>query len=224
MNKFVNILTFLLLAPTFGVAIFAGFDLPVEFLKSSGNNLPFLSQIFLAFAVIFFMINGRRAMKRWTGLRMVNQQSKFQWNHEIDKKRKSQVNMYLIMEGIVYLLIAFAFHYLTDKAIYVSIVFVVIGLDHILFLLYGNIFHKWRLGITNKAIVIGEREFKAIYFSGLRRVSVHQQTLFFDYKDDLQLAISIDSVSPENRATFRTLLEEKVNRDRVYFSEEFKTF
>jgi hypothetical protein len=48
--------------------------------------------------------------------------------------------------------------------------------------------------------------------------------LFFDYKDDLQLAISIDSVSPENRATFRTLLEEKVNRDRVYFSEEFKTF
>ena len=133
MNKFVNILTFLLLAPTFGVAIFAGFDLPVEFLKSSGNNLPFLSQIFLAFAVLFFMINGRRAMKRWTGLRMVNQQSKFQWNHEIDKKRKSQVNMYLIMEGIVYLLIAFAFHYLTDKAIYVSIVFVVIGLDHILF-------------------------------------------------------------------------------------------
>jgi hypothetical protein len=170
------------------------------------------------------MINGRRAMKRWTGLRMVNQQSKFQWNHEIDKKRKSQVNMYLIMEGIVYLLIAFAFHYLTDKAIYVSIVFVVIGLDHILFLFYGNIFHKWRVGVTNKAIVIGEREFKAIYFSGLRRVSVHQQTLFFDYKDDLQLAISIDSVSPENRATFRNLLEEKVNRDRVYFSEEFKTF
>ena len=83
MNKFVNILTFLLLAPTFGVAIFAGFDLPVEFLKSSGNNLPFLSQIFLAFAVLLFMINGRRAMKRWTGLRMVNQQSKFQWNHEI---------------------------------------------------------------------------------------------------------------------------------------------
>jgi hypothetical protein len=109
MNKFVNILTFLLLAPTFGVAIFAGFDLPVEFLKSSGNNLPFLSQIFLVFAVIFLMINGRRAMKRWTGLRMVNQQTKFQWNHEIDKKRKSQENMYLIMEGIVHLLSAFAF-------------------------------------------------------------------------------------------------------------------
>lgn len=224
MNKSVNIITLLLLAPAFGVAIFAGFDLPVEFLKSSGNNLPFLSQIFLVVAVLMVMLNGRRALKRWTGIRMVNQLTKFQWNHEIDKKRKSQINMYLIMEGIVHLLIAYAFHYLTSKAVFLSLVFVVTGLDHLIFMVYGNVRHKWRVGVTNKAIVVGEREFKAIYFSGLRRVSVHQQTLFFDYKDDLQLAISIDSISPENRTTFRTLLEEKVNRDRVYFSEEFKTF
>jgi len=224
MNKFVNILTLLLLAPAFGVAIFAGFDLPVEFLKSSGNNLPFLSQIFLVFAILFFIINGRRAMKRWAGLRMVNQLSKFQWNHEIGKKRKSQINMYLIMEGVVHLLVAFAFHYLTYRAKLVSLAFILTGLDHLLFLCYGNLFHKWRVGVTNKAIVVGEREFKAIYYSGLRRVSVHQQTLFFDYKDELQLAISSDSISPENRLSFRNILEEKVNRDRVFFSEEFKSF
>jgi hypothetical protein len=63
-----------------------------------------------------------------------------------------------------------------------------------------------------------------IYFSGLRRVTVHQQTLFFDYIKELQLAISIDSISPENRASFRNVLEEKLNRDKVHFSETFKEF
>jgi hypothetical protein len=90
--------------------------------------------------------------------------------------------------------------------------------------LFGNVFHLWRAGITNKALVVAERDFKILYFSGLRKISVHQQTLFFDYIKELQLAVSIDCISPENRESFRETLAEKVNRERVHFTESFKDF
>lgn len=224
MNKFINILFLLLLIPIVALSIFVGFDLPIEILRTSGKNLPHLHTYYLVFAAVFFLLGTRRSMRRWIGVRMVSKQSKFQWNEEIDAKRKSQVNMYLIIEGVLHLLIAVVFISLTSQALVMAIVFIALGLDHLLFCLFGNIFHLWRAGITNKALVVAERDFKILYFSGLRKVSVHQQTLFFDYIKELQLAVSVDCISPENRDSFRATLGEKVNRERVHFTESFKDF
>lgn len=224
MNKSVNILLILLLIPIFGLTIFVGFDLPIEFLKTSGKNLPYQHVVFIIFGILIFLLGARRSMQRWIGVNMVNKQEKYQWNHEIDTKRKAQINMYLIIEGVMHIFVAFAIILLTQKALVIATVFFALGLDHIIFCAFGNIKKVWRVGITNKAIVVAERDFKVIYFSGLRRVTVHQQTLFFDYIKELQLAISIDSISPKNRASFRNVLEEKLNRDKVHFSETFKEF
>jgi hypothetical protein len=224
MNKFINILFLLLLIPIVALSIFVGFDLPIEILRTSGKYLPHQHIYFLSFAILFFILGARRSMRRWIGVRMVNKKEKFQWNEEIDKKRKSQVNMYLIIEGILHLLIAMTFVLLTPKALVMACVFLALGLDHLLFCIFGNVFHLWRVGVTNKAVVVAERDFKVLYFSGLRKVSVHQQTLFFDYIKELQLAISIDNITPSNRSTFRNIIEEKVNRERVHFTESFKEF
>ena len=224
MNKSVNILLILLLIPVFGLSIFVGFDLPIELLKTSGKNLPYQHVIFITFGILIFLLGVRRSMQRWVGIKMVNNLEKYQWNEEIDAKRKSQINMYLLIEGIMHLLVGFALVALTSKVLVIATVFFALGIDHLLFCLFGNIKKVWRVGVTNKAIVVAERDFKVIYFSGLRRVSVHQQTLFFDYIKELQLAISIDSISPKNRTSFRNVLEEKLNRDKVHFSETFKEF
>ncbi len=224
MNKSVNILLILLLIPVFGLSIFVGFDLPIEFLKTSGKNLPYQHVIFITFGIFIFLLGVRRSMQRWVGIKMVNSLEKYQWNEEIDAKRKSQINMYLMIEGVMHILVAFALVALSQKALVIATVFFALGLDHLIFCLFGNIKKVWRVGVTNKAIVVAERDFKVIYFSGLRRVTVHQQTLFFDYIKELQLAISIDSISPENRAAFRNVLAEKLNRDKVHFSETFKEF
>ena len=224
MNKSVNILLILLLIPVFGLSIFVGFDLPIEFLKTSGKNLPFQHVIFITFGILIFLLGVRRSMQRWVGIKMVNNLEKYQWNEEIDAKRKSQINMYLIIEGIMHLLVGFALVALTPKVLVIATVFFALGIDHLLFCLIGNFKKVWRVGVTNKAIVVAERDFKVIYFSGLRRVTVHQQTLFFDYIKELQLAISIDSISPANRESFRNILDEKLNRDKVHFSETFKEF
>jgi len=224
MNKSVNILLILLLAPVFGLSIFVGFDLPIEFLKTSGKNLPYQHTIFIIFGIVIFLLGVRRSMQRWIGIKMVNQEEKYQWNKEINGKRKAQVNMYLIIEGLMHVLVAFALVFLTQKALVIATVFFALGFDHILFCVFGNYKKVWRVGVTNKAIVQAERDFKVIYFSGLRRVSVHQQTIFFDYIKELQMAISVDSISPENRESFRNVLEQKLNRDKVHFSESFKGF
>lgn len=224
MNKSVNILLILLLIPVFGLSIFVGFDLPIELLKTSGKNLPYQHVIFITFGILIFLLGVRRSMQRWVGIKMVNNLEKYQWNEEIDAKRKSQINMYLLIEGIMHLLVGFALVALTSKVLVIATVFFALGIDHLLFCLFGNIKKVWRVGVTNKAIVVAERDFKVIYFSGLRRVTVHQQTLFFDYIKELQLAISIDSISPKNRTSFRNVLEEKLNRDKVHFSETFKEF
>jgi hypothetical protein len=224
MNKSVNILLILLLIPVFGLSIFVGFDLPIEFLKTSGKNLPYQHVIFITFGIFIFLLGVRRSMQRWVGIKMVNNLDKFEWNKEIDSKRKSQINMYLLIEGVMHILVGFALLALSQKALIIATVFFALGLDHLIFCLFGNIKNVWRVGVTNKAIVVAERDFKVIYFSGLRRVTVHQQTLFFDYIKELQLAISIDSISPKNRFAFRNVLEEKLNRDKVHFSETFKEF
>ncbi len=224
MNKSVNILLILLLIPVFGLSIFVGFDLPIEFLKTSGKNLPYQHVIFITFGIFIFLLGVRRSMQRWVGIKMVNNLDKFEWNKEIDSKRKSQINMYLLIEGVMHILVGFALLALSQKALIIATVFFALGLDHLIFCLFGNIKNVWRVGVTNKAIVVAERDFKVIYFSGLRRVTVHQQTLFFDYIKELQLAISIDSISPTNRFAFRNVLEEKLNRDKVHFSETFKEF
>jgi hypothetical protein len=224
MNKFVNILLLLLLIPVFALSIFISFDLPIELLKTSGKNLPFLHYYYVGFAILIFWVGAKRSFKRWIGVRMINQTSKFQWNEEIDVKRKKQVNMYLMIEGILHLLTAFALFALTSKSLILALVFLVLAIDHFVFLCIGNIKNAWRLGVTNKAIVVAERDFKILYYSGLRRVSVHQQTIFFDYIKDLQLAISVDDISVENRKDFKRVLEQKVDRSKVHFHESFKSF
>jgi hypothetical protein len=76
---------------------------------------------------------------------------------------------------------------------------------------------NFRVGITSKAILVSDREIILIYLAGLRKVSVSQQTVYFDYIQDLQLSFPIDCVEPAERAAFFTTLEAQLDPDRVLF-------
>ena len=83
MNKSINILLGLLLFPTMALAIFVGFDLPIEMIKMSGNNLPYKDYIFLGLGLLILIVILRRSIRRWMGMRIVNQVKKFKWNAEV---------------------------------------------------------------------------------------------------------------------------------------------
>lgn len=224
MNKSINIFLVLSIIPAIAFSIVVGFDISIEFLRTSGKFIPYQKTIFASFAALFFLMGIRRTSKRWSGIRMVNQIAKFQWNEPIDRQRVTQVNLYLIIEAVIHFMVSLVFLILTPKSIWISCVFFALGLDHLIFCIVGNVKKLWRVGVTNKAVVVADRDFKVLYFSGLRKVSVHQQSIFFDYIKELQLSFPIQSIKPENRQSFVAKLEEKVNREKVFFSESFKDF
>jgi len=224
MNKSINIFLVLFIIPAIAFSIVVGFDISIEFLRTSGKFIPFQKTIFASFAALFFLMGIRRTSKRWSGIRMVNQIAKFQWNEPIDRQRVTQANLYLIIEAVIHFMVSLVFLVLTPKSIWISCVFFALGFDHLIFCILGNVKKLWRVGVTNKAVVVADRDFKVLYFSGLRKVSVHQQSIFFDYIKDLQLSFPIQSIKPENRQSFVAKLEEKVNREKVFFSESFKDF
>jgi hypothetical protein len=224
MNKSINIFLILFLIPAISFSIVVGFDISIEFLRTSGKFIPYQQTIFASFAALFFLMGIRRSSKRWSGIRMVNQIAKFQWNEPVDKQRVSQANLYLIIEAVIHFMVSLVFLILTPKSIWIACVFFALGFDHLIFCILGNVKKLWRVGVTNKAVVVADRDFKVLYFSGLRKVSVHQQTIFFDYIKDLQLSFPTQCVKSENRQSFVDKLEEKVDRDKVFFSESFKDY
>ncbi|MFT5858568.1 MAG: hypothetical protein ACI865_000656 [Flavobacteriaceae bacterium] len=216
MNKFINILLIAMLIPTMFITIYVGLDLPIGFLHVSGHNLPYRDEILLGFGVLMFVVILRKSIRRWMGVSIVSKVKKFVWNAEISQARKSRVRMYLIMESVVMLTMAIGLYMITEVALPPALALALGTLDNIIFGLVPN---KYRVGISSKALIIADREVILIYFSGLRKVSSHQQSIYFDYIKGLQLAFPTNCVDDSDKAKFFEVLEEQVDTDRVFFSK-----
>ncbi|MFK7787190.1 MAG: hypothetical protein AB8B56_18860 [Crocinitomicaceae bacterium] len=218
MNRSINILLGLLLFPTMGLTIFVGFDLPIEMLKLSGNNLPYKDYVFLGMGLLILIVIIRRSVRRWMGMRIVNQTKKFKWNAEVSTERKSRVRVYLMLEAFVMIFVGVALYLVCETAIAPCIAFLIGALDNTIFAIAGRN-GKYRVGISSKAVIVADREVILLYFTGLRKISAHQQTTYFDYIKGLQLSFPTDCIHEEERGEFLKVLEEQIDPNRVFFSK-----
>ncbi len=220
MNRAINILLLVVSFPVMAFTIIVGFDLPIEFLHTTGEQLPNRDVVFIVLAAILLVLILRRSASRWVGVGMTRKPERFIWCVEIGQERKRQVRMYLIIESITALVFAYATYTITPQAWVVSIVYGLLFLDQLVFLLIAM---PWfRVGVTHKAVVVADREVKVLYFNGLRRIESHQQTVYFEYIEDLQLFFPTNCIPEGHYGKFREILETRVNRDKVYFSDKFK--
>jgi len=210
--------------PGIGFRLFVVFDLPIELIKMSGANAPYKKEIFYGLALVLLLILMNRSIKRWIGIKMVNQTSRFQWNVPLNDDRNRQVILYLILEASVHFFVAFSLFKITAQTLPIVAVLVLFGLDHLILGLLGKYKRLFRIGITSKAILLADREVKAIYFAGLKEVDMQQKSLFFDYKEGLQLSIPSDSIPVNAITDFKNKFESNIKRDHIYFSESFKAF
>jgi len=224
MNKFVNILLLIVLIPVIGFSLFVGFDLPIELIKMSGANAPYTTEIFYSLALVLLLILLNRSIKRWLGIKMVNQVARFQWNVPLNNDRNKQVILYLILEASVHFFVAFSLYQITSQTLPIVLVLTISGLDHLVLGLLGKYKKLFRIGITSKAILLADREVKAIFFSGLKEVDLQQKSLFFDYREGLQLSIPSDAIPLKDVSDFKHRFESNIKREQVYFSEIFKAF
>ena len=201
------------------LAIFVGFDNPVPFLETTGENLAYKKEVFLVLGAFLLIINLRRSIRRWVGVKLVNQLSKYKWNTVVSKDRIKRIYSYNFLEALVMLSAGYGVFSLTEEA-WMPFAGLAFGaLDGIFFAIYGAKRSKFRVGLTSKALLAADRDVVIIYFLGLRRVSLQQQTLFFDFKEEgMQFRFPIDLIPEEKRNDFFMELRSCVDEKRVYFS------
>lgn len=216
MNSFINILLLVVTIPTLFFSVFVGFDLPVEFLRTTAGQLPYKFEIFMGLGLLLLIISVRRSARRWIGIRMVNQTSKFKWTGQISRKRKQRVLVYTIIESSIMLFLSFGYLMLTKESWFPATIMLFFGFESILFLIV-NSRNKFRVALSSKAILASDREVILLYMEGLRKVSISQQSIYFDYIQDLQLSFPIDCIEVSDRHEFFEYLKNSVNRDKVLF-------
>lgn len=218
MNRFINALLLFIFLPTLLIAIFVGFDLPVTFLRVSGKDLPYREEIFLGIGLLILMINMRRSIRRWMGLRIVNKQEKFKWNVAVSPSRKKRVLTYLILEIAVFTFIGIGFYVVTPLAWMPAIGFLYAAVDNLIFSIVGGTGDRYRIGLSSKALIAADRDVNVLYFTGLRKVTIHQQSIYFDYIKGLQLSFPIECIPETKLDEFLSELEGLIDRDKVFFS------
>lgn len=218
MNSFINVLLLLVSFPTMLVAIFVGFDLPLEFLGTTGARLPFRNEIFLGLGLALLVISLFRTVRRWMGIRMTAQTSKFAYSTFVSSGRKTRIWYYTLLESAVLFSLAYGWYTLTPEAWFPASVLAFFGAENVFFILVNR--NRFRVGLTSKAILVSDREVALIYLKGLRQVSISQQTIYFDYIQQLQLTFPLDCVPESEKAPFFEALKSKIDRDKVLFRVE----
>ena len=215
MNRFINaVLLFFTLVTAF-IAIYVGFDLPISFLRTTGAYLQNADEIFLGLGVLMFMIVLRRSYRRWMAIRIVSKTAKFKWSAPVSTQRKKRIYTYTSLEIVVYTFGALGLYFLTDRAWVPAIALSFAVLDNIILLTATRYF---RVALSSKALIVADREVVLLYFKGLRKVTIHQQTVYFDYIKDLQLSFPTNCIEPKDQEAFFELLKAQFNPDKVYFT------
>ncbi|MCO5260297.1 MAG: hypothetical protein M9916_09155 [Crocinitomicaceae bacterium] len=220
MNKFFNALLFALFLPTLFLAILIGFDIPIPLLRTTGANLSYNKEALFVLGLLILVINLRRTIKRWSAMRLVNQVDKYKWSTLVTKERVKRVYVYNFSEAVIMALAGYSIYSLCSDAWMALIGFMFGAIDNVIFGIYGGATNKFRVGMTSKALLAGDRDVIVIYFKGLRRVTTHLQTVFFDFKDDLQLSFPIDLIPDEKRQEFFQELKGVVDESKVYFQND----
>lgn len=223
MNKFINVLLIFVGILILFYTIIVAFDAPINFIRTSGSQLPFRFETFLIMGLLLLVINLRRSVRRWMGLRIVNQLEKFKWNAVMSAQRVNRVVLYTLMEAVVMGFFGIAL-YVISKEAWMPMIGLLFGtFDNIIFTIYGAVKQKFRVGLTSTALVVADRDVTIIYFKGLRKVSAQQQTIYFDFIKDLQLSFPTNCIKTEEQPAFFEAVKSTVDENKVFFSSKLVT-
>jgi hypothetical protein len=217
MNRLANswlLITAILVFP-FAFAVGYNIDYSLFGLEIQGVEFEYKELVFGIAAGSAFLFGALKATRRWMGLRIVSQKKKFIYSDIISVERKNRVALYGIIEIVFLLLFGAYYATLSEYSVYIGLVYFIIAGEHILHLVLGLGRNLYRIGLTKKALVAVDREARVLFFSGLRKISRHQQTLYFEYKNDLVLHIPTNMIPDENG--FIKELRQVVNPDKVFY-------
>ena len=220
MNKFVNLVTLVVVFPLILFSVYIGLDIPIDSLGITGSEIPYQKEVFYIGTFICGLFHLLRSVKRWSALKVANKINQFKWSARIGKKRRGRVITYLFLEIFLMLCFSIAFFKLTPSSFSICSLLILSSIDSLFFVVFGK--NKYRISVSSKAIVIADREVQVIYFKGLRKISIHQQSIFFEYIENLQLFFPLNSLEEKDVSIFFNELNKLIDRERVYLGNTYK--
>ncbi|WP_107039030.1 hypothetical protein [Brumimicrobium mesophilum] len=221
MNKIYNTWIFIISLLTLPFAFAVGLNevFGIFGLKIHGDQFEYKELVFGIAAGLIFLLGASRSSRKWSGIKIVNQVDRFQFNSVISNERKQSVLLNNSIEIVGFFLIGTVFIIFSKDAIFITLIFLIFIVDSIINTIRGMIGKKYRVGMTKKAIVSVDREVIAIYFKGLKRISITKDQLFFEYNNnDLVLDFQLNTIPVEKQEEFMRLLRINVDETQVYFS------
>lgn len=215
-NTWIFIISLLTLPFAFAVGLNEVFG--IFGMKIHGEEFAYKNQVFGISAGLIFLIGAMRSSRKWSGIKIANQVHRFQLNTVISQDRKQRVILNNSIEIFGFFLFGLVFIIFSKDAVYISLIFLIFIVDAVINTLRGIIWKKYRVGITRKALISVDREVIAIYFKGLKRVSIQKDLLFFEYINDLVLDFPLSNIPPEKQEEFMALLRKNIDDKKVYFS------
>tara|TARA_Y100001978_G_scaffold150992_1_gene136093 strand:+ start:2890 stop:3552 length:663 start_codon:yes stop_codon:yes gene_type:complete len=220
MNSFTNSLLIFFTIPLLFLAIYIGLDVQINFLHISGSSLPYQEQIFIGFAIIYFILLVWRSVRRWMGMFIVNKADRFKWNKVVSRVRLKRIILYTFLEAAIMSSIGIAIHKLTGVYHPPAIVLFAFSIENIIFLIVGSR-DRFRVGISSKAVIVADREVTIGYFSGLREITLGTESIYFDYIKNLQLSFPTDCIDDEHIDSFRSSVKSVIDPDRVFVRNKY---
>jgi len=214
MNSFTNSVLLFFSLPLMGFCIYVGYDVQIDFLLMSGAGLPFQSYIYLGFGLLFFGLLGWRSVRRWMGVYIANKTKRFAWNTPISSKRKQRVITYTLLEVLVMTSLSFALYRILDFWVLPAGILLFFSVESIVFILSG-VKNRFRVGVSSKAIIAADREVVIVYFSGLQKITLGKDSIYFDYIKELQLLFPTDCIEKDQISDFKKEVQKRIDRDKV---------
>ncbi len=220
MNSFTNSLLIFFTIPLLCFVVYVGYDVPIDFLHTTGSEIPYQDYIFLGFALVYFMLLVWRSVRRWMGLLIVNKTERFQWSKVVSKSRTQRILVYTFLESGIMTTIAYAMYIVAGSHHLPGIILFVFSIEGLIFLLVG-MRNKFRVGISSKAVIVSDREVTIVYLTGLRQVTIGNESVYFDYIKDLQLSFPTDCIDEQEIESFRSGIRNVVDNDRVLIRNKY---
>ena len=189
-------------------------DVPIDFMHITGSEIPYQNFIFIGFGVLYFVLLIWRSIRRWMGLYIVNKTARFSWNEVVSNERKQRIIVYTLLEVLIMSSLACALYFIMGSNRIPGIILYAFSLESLIFLLVG-LQNKFRVGISSRAVIVADREVTVVYFSGLQKITIGNESIYFDYIKELQLSFPTDCIDSQLQDSFKSGVREMIDKDRV---------
>lgn len=234
MNKVINVFSGVILAIYCALVMTLAFDLSLSSIVNL-KALPFKFEICTGFALVIFLLGWLRIKRKWQGANDMRKFKNFVFARPVSRSALNLSLVYAFAEIVFMGFLLYFLSLISNLAYdYVIVMMGVIGL-----LLAESLFFAFRIikggdsfrvGINKSAVAYFNREMHIFYFTGLKRVELHQDMINFQYKEDLNLLLPIEVIRKEDRVAFREVLIEVLNERSaskkgrlIYIDDAFRT-